>query len=177
MNGTCHIPLFYIRTRRQGEKSSYWCCNFPWNSLINAFLTAPDLLQNLIHFLSVPVNCPRSCPPVLKACVEVIPSCLFVFCGGRINQLKLVFQYVNYTFASKDSPTCTKYALKRTATDNTDKLPKAAQSVQTNFYKDDYLEPSPTFEGASRKAKVVNLLSVSGFNLTKLGSNEPNTLQ
>ena len=79
---------------------------------------------------------------------------------------------------SKDSPTCANYALKRTATDNADKIPKAAQSVQTNFYMDDYLESSPTAEEATKNATdLVKLLSLGGFNLTKFVSNDHNILQ
>ena len=88
-----------------------------------------------------------------------------------------VFQYARHIFGSKDSPTCANYALKRTATDNDDIIPKAAQSVHKNFYMVDYLDSSPTAEGAAQKAKdLVKMLSLGGFKLTKLESNDPKIL-
>ena len=86
--------------------------------------------------------------------------------------------YERQIFGWKDSPTCANYALKRTTTDNSDKFPKATQSVQTNFYMDDYLESSPTAEEGTQKGKdFVELLSLGGFNILKFLSNDPNILQ
>ena len=66
----------------------------------------------------------------------------------------------------------------KTAIDNANKFPKAAQSVTTNYFTDDYLESSPTVEEHTQKAKdLVELLSLGGFNLQKFVSNDPNILQ
>ena len=85
-----------------------------------------------------------------------------------------VFHYVGHSFGSKDSLTCANYALWRTATNNAEDFPNAAQGgVQTNFYMDDYLQSSPTAEEAIKKAKyLTKLLSVGGFM-----SNDPKILQ
>ena len=51
----------------------------------------------------------------------------------------LVFQYTRHVFGAKDSPTCTKFALLKTAVDNETEYPEAALAVQQNFYLDDLL--------------------------------------
>ena len=74
-------------------------------------------------------------------------------------------------FGAKDLPTCANFALRRNATDNEATFPEAALSVKNNFYKDDYLESSPTVEETTWKAQdLVKKLSKGGFTLTKFAS-------
>ena len=104
------------------------------------------------------------------------PSIRFLWREDPSTEFSL-FQYVRHIFVPKDSPTCANYTLKRTATDNADMFPKAAQSVHKNFYMDDYLESSPPAEEAAQKARdLVKMLSKGGFKLTKFISNDPKTL-
>ena len=155
------------------------------HSLINAILTRPDLLQSLIHILFRFRQFPNAVTADIEGMflqVGVIPkdqpSTRFLWREYPSTEVA-VFQYVRHIFGSKDSPNCAKHALKRTATDNPDMSPKAAQSsVHTNFYMDDYLESSPTANAATQKAKdLVKLLSLGRLNLTKFVSNDPNILQ
>ena len=157
---------------------------FHGHSLNNALLTGPELLQSLIHILFRFRQFPKAVSADIEGMflqVGVIPkdqpSIHFLWREDPSTEVA-VFQYVRHIFGSKDSPTCPNYALKRTATDNADKFLKAAQSVQTNFYMDDYLESSPTADEATQKEKdLVKLLSLGGFNLTKFVSNDRYILQ
>ena len=75
-------------------------------------------------------------------------------------------------FGARDSPTCAKYAFRPNATDNETNFPEAVRSVKNNFYKNDYLELSPTVEEAIRKAQdLVKVITKGGFTLTKFASN------
>ena len=87
-----------------------------------------------------------------------------------------VFQYSRHIFGAKDSPTCGNYALRRTAVDNQDRYPDAANAVLNNFYMDDYLGSVKISETALILSRsLVELLKLGGFNLTKLIiSNVPN---
>ena len=152
--------------------------------LNNAFLTGPDKLLSLIHI----VFRFRQYPNAVSADIEEMflqvgvipkdqPSFRFLWREDPSTEV-VVFQYVRHIFGSKDSPTRAKDTLKRTATDNAEDFQNAAQSVQTNFYLDDYLESSPTTGETVQKAKyLTKLLSIGGFKLTKFMSNDPNILQ
>ena len=75
------------------------------------------------------------------------------------------------------SPTCSNYALQRTAQDNKDSFPLEAEVVERNFYMDDLFKSVPSLlETCSLQAGLVNLLSLGGFRLTKWISNDKNLL-
>ncbi|XP_075256623.1 uncharacterized protein LOC142349095 [Convolutriloba macropyga] len=77
----------------------------------------------------------------------------------------------------EDPPTCANFALQKTAKDNIRKLPDAAQAVLDKFYMDDYLDSLETpHEALSRSKKLVELLKLGGFKLTKFISNTPHLL-
>ena len=153
---------------------------FQGQSLDNALLTGPDLLQSLIHILFRFRQNPHAVSADIEGMflqVEVIPedrpSLRFLWREDPASEIA-VYQYVRQIFGSKDSPTCANYALRRTTTDNKATVPKAARSVLSNIYMDDYLESSLTVDEATRKAKdLVTLLSLGGFKLTKFVSNVP----
>ena len=85
-----------------------------------------------------------------------------------------VNQYVRHTFDSKSSPACVNYALQQTARDNRIQFLEAANSVENNFYMDDYLESSPIVNEANKKAQDLDeLLARGSFNLTKVVSIVP----
>ena len=104
-------------------------------SLNNALLTGPDLLQNLIHILirfrqyqyAVSANIDGR---FLQ--VGVIPqdqaSLRFLWREDLAEEIA-VYQYVHRIFRAKDSPTCSKFALKRNATDKGATSPDATLSV------------------------------------------------
>ena len=153
-------------------------------SLNNALLIGPDLLQSFIHI----VFRFRQYPNAVSADIEGMflqvgvdpkdePSLRFLWREDPSTEVA-VFQNVRHIFGLKVSPTCANYALKRTATDNAEDFPTDAQSLQTNFYMDDYLESSPTAEEAIQKAKdLTKLLSIGGFKRTKFMSNDSYILE
>ena len=179
-----HHPVIHPHKPGKVRRVLNGAAKFHGHSLNNALLTGPDLLQSLIHILFRFRQFPKAVSADIEGMflqVGVIPkdqpSIRFLWREDPSTEVA-VFQYVRHIFGSKDSPTCANYALKRTATDNADKFPKAAQSGQTNFYMDDYLESSPTADEATQKAKdLVKMLSLGGFNLTKFVSNDRYILQ
>ena len=179
-----HHPVIHPHKPGKVRRVLNGAAKFHGYSLNSALLTGPDLLQSLIHI----VFRFRQNPNAVSADIEGMflqvgvipkdqPSLRFLWREDPSTEVA-VFQYVRHIFGSKDSPTCANYALKRTATDNAEDFPNVAQSVQTNFYMDDYLESSPTAEEAIQKAKdLTKLLSIGEFKLTKFMSNDSNILQ
>ena len=174
-----HHPVIHPHKPGKVRRVLNGAAKFHGFSLNNAFLTGPDLLQSLIHILFRFRQYPNFVSAKFLQ-VGVIPidqpSSRFLWREDPPTEVS-VFQNVRHFFGSKDSPTCANYALKRTATDNADMFPDAAQSVQKNFYMDDYLESSPTAEEVAQKAKdLVKMLSKGGFKLTEFISNDPKIL-
>ena len=89
-----------------------------------------------------------------------------------------VYQYVRHIFGAKCSPTCSNYALQRTAQDNKDSFRLEAKVVERNFYVDDLFKSVPSLlEACNLQAGLVKLLSLGGFNLTKWISNDKDFLK
>ena len=174
-----HHPVVHPHKPGKVRRVLNGASKFQGQSLNNALLTGPDLLQSLIHILFRFRQHQHAVSADIEGMflqVGVIPkdrpSLRFLWREDPTAEVG-VFQYVRHIFGSKDSPTCANYALRRTATDNQAMFPEAARSVLNNFYMDDYLESSPTVEEATRKAEdLVKLLSFGGFKLTKFVSNE-----
>ena len=150
-------------------------------SLNKSLLTGPDLLQNLIYVLLRF----RQHPYAVSADIEGMflqigvlpsnqPSLRFLWREDSTTNV-VVYQYTRHIFGAKDSPTCANYALQRTARDIAKPYPEAAKAVLENFYMDDYLDSVQSPEKAiNRSKKLVHLLHLGGFKLTKLVSNVPN---
>ena len=175
-----HQPVVHPHKPDKVRRVLNGAAKFQGQSLNNALLTGPDLLQSLTHVLLRF----RQHKYAVSADIEGMflqvgaipkdrPSLRFLWREEPASQIA-VYQYVRHIFGSKDSPTCANYALKRTATDNQTDYPEAAESVHSNFYMDDYLESSPSIEEATKKVKdLVKLLERGGFKLTKFVSNVP----
>ena len=89
-----------------------------------------------------------------------------------------VYQYVRHIFGAKCSPTCSNYALRRTAQDNKDSFRLEAEVVERNFYVDDLFKSVPSLlKACYLQAGLVKLLSLGGFNLTKWISNDKDFLK
>ena len=178
-----HHPVIHPHKPGKVRRVLNGAAKFHGFSLNKVLLTGPDMLQNLIHILFRFRQYPNAVSADIEGMflqVGVIPkdqpSIRFLWREDPSTEVS-VFQYVRHIFGAKDSPTCANYVLKRTATDNADMFPKAAQSVHTNFYMDDYLESSPTAEEAAQKAKdLVKMLLLGGFKLTKFVSNDSKIL-
>lgn len=78
-----------------------------------------------------------------------------------------------HLFGATSSPSCAAFALRRTATDNSDKFEsEVISTVRKNFYVDDLLKSVPTEEGATKLATdLQSLMAIGGFRLTKWLSN------
>ena len=79
------------------------------------------------------------------------------------------YQMVVHLFGAASSPSCSNFALRKTAEDNSQHFPEAVVStVKNNFYVDDCLKALPSDEEASHHASDLrSLLSKGGFRLSK----------
>ena len=84
-----------------------------------------------------------------------------------------VYQFVRHIFGAKCAPTCSNYALLRSAKDNEMEFPIAALAVKRNFYMDDFFKSvKSTDEAMEMRQQLVEMLNLGGFHLTKWISNE-----
>jgi hypothetical protein len=74
-----------------------------------------------------------------------------------------------HLFGATSSPSCSSYALQRTARDNSqDFTDEAVSTIKNNFYVDDCLKSVKTSEQAINLVKeLTDMLSMGGFRLTK----------
>ena len=175
-----HHPVFHPHKPGKVRRVLNGAAKFHGVSLNSKLLTGPDLLQTLIHVLMRF----RQHPYAVSADIEGMflqvgvipedrPSLRFLWREDPATDVA-VYQYVRHIFGSKDSPTCANYALQQTARDNRIQFLEAANSVENNFYMDDYLESIPTVNEATKKAQdLVEMLAKGGFNLTKFVSIVP----
>ena len=84
-----------------------------------------------------------------------------------------------HVFGGTSSPSCSNYALKRTAVDGETKFGKeAAETLQNNFYVDDLLKSVDDEDKAIKLIKEVKAMCASGgFRLTKFLCNSKKVLQ
>ena len=176
-----HHPVLNPNKPGTVRRVLHGAAKFHGASLNNSLITGPDLLQNLIYVL---LRFPQH-PYAVSADIDgmflkvgVVPSDQpsggFLWREDTTTNV-VVYQNRRHIFGAKDSPTCANYALQRTARDNAKFYPEAAKAVLENFYMDDYLDSVETPEKAIiRSNKMVNLLHLDGFKLTKFVSNVPN---
>ena len=173
-----HHPVFHPHKPGKVRRVLNGAAKFHGVSLNRKLLTGPDLLQTLIHVLMRF----RQHPYAVSADIEGMflqvgvipedrPSLRFLWREDPATDVA-VYHNVRHIFGSKDSPTCANYALQQTARHNRIQFLEAANSVENNFYLDDYLQSSPTVNEATKKAQdLVEMLAKGGFNLTKFVSN------
>ena len=79
-----------------------------------------------------------------------------------------IYEHQRHVFGANSSPTCANYALKQVVIDNEDEFPIAAETIQNNFYMDDFIKSVETPEEAINVfRKLQPLLSKHGFELKK----------
>ena len=137
-----HHPVVHPHKPGKVRRVLNGAAKFQGQSLNNALLTGPDLLQSLFHILFRFRQYPHAVSADIEGMflqVGVIPedrpSHRFLWREDPASEIA-VYQYIRHIFGSKDSPTCANYALRRTATDNKATFPEAARSVLSNFYMD-----------------------------------------
>ncbi|KAK3704537.1 hypothetical protein QZH41_006331 [Actinostola sp. cb2023] len=97
---------------------------------------------------------------------------------GELDKRPAEFQMLVHLFGATSSPSCSNFALRRTADDNQSEFdPEVTNTVHRNFYVDDCLKSTCTVEGAKRIASELSkLLRQGGFRLTKWMSNKKEVL-
>ena len=152
-------------------------------SLNDQLSSGPDLLNSLVGILmrfrqeSIAMSADIEAM-FNKVAIAKEKQTVLRFVWRRTPEEKVdVYQYVRHIFGAKCSPTCSNYALRRTARDNKDSFPLEAEVVERNFYMDDLFKSAPSLlEACSLQAGLVNLLSLGGFRLTKWISNDKDLL-
>ena len=82
------------------------------------------------------------------------------------------FAMCTHVFGGVLSASCSNYALKITATDNTDQYGQGAtEVVRSNFYVDDLLRSSDPKTATILVKNIVDMCNIGGFHLTKFISN------
>ena len=84
-----------------------------------------------------------------------------------------------HIFGKTDSPCCSNWILKSTASDNkTEYSARVIEAILDHFYMDDCLDSFPSLEQTiSVIVDVIQFLKTSGFNLTKFVSNNQEILK
>ena len=95
------------------------------------------------------------------------------------NKVIVDHEMTAHVFGGISSPSCSNYALKKTAADNIKKYGEEVSSIlRRNFYVDDMLKSFPSAKIAVDMIyKVKSLCKEGGFNLTKFSSNHIEVLK
>ncbi|XP_071124293.1 uncharacterized protein [Mytilus edulis] len=98
--------------------------------------------------------------------------------NGNLDQKPKIYCMNVHLFGATSSPSCTAYALKRTARDYAQLFDKeVALTVERNFYVDDCLKYVPSEQQAIKLATdLQSMKKMGGFRLTKWLSNRRNIL-
>ena len=105
--------------------------------------------------------------------------CFLWWPNGNLESNLEESQMVVYLFGAASSPSCSNFALRKTAEDNSQHFPEAVVStVKNNSYVSDCLKAVPSVEEASHHASDLrSLLSKGGFRLTKWISTRQRVLE
>ena len=157
---------------------------FQGTSLNDNMIRGPNLLNNL-HGVALRARKHRFavCSDIEKMYHQVLvpeheqDAYRFIYRPPGSDSPPRTLRMKVHVFGSKTSPTTCLYALKRTAEDNQTEHPRAAESVTTSFYVDNYWESFATEVEAVKVAQELKvMLAKGGFNLTKWTSNSRKVL-
>ncbi|XP_030834607.1 uncharacterized protein LOC115921347 [Strongylocentrotus purpuratus] len=97
---------------------------------------------------------------------------------GDITKEPVAYRMLVHLFGATSSPSCSNYALKRTAKDNEGcAKEEVLDAIQKDFYVDDFLKSVSTpQEGIDLAESLRQVLSKGGFKLTKWSSNRREVL-
>ncbi|XP_030843562.1 uncharacterized protein LOC115924830 [Strongylocentrotus purpuratus] len=97
---------------------------------------------------------------------------------GNITKEPVAYRMLVHLFGATSSPSCSNYALKRTAKDNEGcAKEEVLDAIQKDFYVDDFLKSVSTpREGIDLAESLRQVLSKGGFKLTKWSSNRREVL-
>ena len=172
-----HLPHHPVINPHKPEKVRRVCnaaAKYQDVALRDKLLSEPDLLQSLIGI----IFCFRKHQVPLSADIETmflqvaVPSddsrCFQFLWRENPEQRKDVYEFTGHICRAKSSPTCANYTLHQVAKDKAKVKENLVNAVQWNFYMDDFpkLVRTPQ-EAIEIHQKIQNLLSKSGFKLTK----------
>ena len=153
------------KVRRAAAKYKDVCLN-------DKLLAGPDLLQGLIGTIfrfregAIALTADIESMFLQVQVPERDKSCLRFLWRPTVNEPVQIYEYQRHVFGAKCSTTCANLALKRVAIDNEDEFPIAANTIQNNFYMDDFIKSVETPEEAINVFKQLQpLLSKHGFEL------------
>ena len=150
------------------------------HSLNKALLTGPDLLCSLVgllRFRRYKIAVTGDIEAMfMQVAIRTEDQDALRFLWNKDGEEK-IFKYKRLIFGANCSPSCAIYILHRCAEDNKLNNPEAYSAIRNNFYMDDYLQNFKTTETAAiTTTEVKDTLKKSGFKLTKIFCNDPNTV-
>ena len=180
-----HHPVF----NKPGKTRVVFDCaaKYGGTSLNDQLLSGPDLTNSIVGVLTRF----RENPVALAADIECmfhevrVPPAdrdAFRFLwwpNSDLSQDPVDHRMEVHLFGATSSPSCSNFALRKTAQDNKDEFAKdIVKTVKRNFYVDDCLKSVESSERAVDLAvQLSNLLAKGGFRLTKWLCNRPEVLE
>ena len=182
-----YLPHHPVLNPKKPEKVRRVCdaaAKFQGSSLNSQLLSGPDLLNNLVgifmRFREEKVALSGDIEAMFNqvAVPEEDQACLRFLWRQSPDLPTEVYQYVRHIFGAKCAPTCSNYALLRSAEDNEKQFPSAALAVKRNFYMDDFFKSVKSSDEALELQKeLVEMLNEAAFHLTKWISNEKEVIE
>ena len=164
-----YLPHHPVLNPKKPEKVRRVCdaaAKFQGSSLNSQLLSGPDLLNNLVgifmRFREEKVALSGDIEAMFNqvAVPEEDQACLRFLWRQSPDLPTEVYQYVRHIFGAKCAPTCSNYALLRSAEDNEKQFPSAALAVTwTGVVKDsrnDFLSPA-------KYSSLIKLLKVTAY--------------
>ena len=155
-------------------------------SLNSELLQGPDLTNSLIgvllKFRKEPVAVMadiRSMFHQVRVSAKDIDFLRFLWWpNGDVTKSPVEYRMLVHLFGATSSPSCSSFALKRTAEDNKAHFhPEIVATINSNFYVDDCLKSMPSEQDALQLVKnLTNACHLGGFHLTKWVSNSRTVL-
>ena len=182
-----HHPVFH--PQKPGKLRVVFDCSAEYHntSLNKQLLQGPDLTNSLVGVLTRFRQEPIAFISDIEAMfhqVRVQPSdrdaLRFLWWkDGDLNSPPKEYKMNVHLFGSASSPSCSNFALKKTAADNTAHFDdQTIETVQRNFYVDDCLKSVGDEDNAVKlAAELRSLLALGGFNLTKWLSNSRKVIE
>ena len=182
-----HHPV--VHPRKPGKVRVVFDCaaKYQGTCLNDHLMQGPDLTNNLVGVLARF----REEPVAVAADIEAMFHQVWVdpvdcnalrflwWPDADLQQEPKEYQMLVHLFGATSSPTCSNFALQRTASENDQDFDAdIVKTVQRNFYVDDCLKSVDTTDKAVEVArKTRELLARGGFNLTKWISNKKEVIE
>lgn len=182
-----HHPV--VNPNKPGKVRVVFDCaaKYRGTSLNSQLLQGPDFMNNLvgvvIRFRQEHIALAADIEAMfhqVRVSDEDCDSLRFLWWpGGDLTKQPKCYRMEVHLFGATSSPSCTAYALRRTAKDHADSFPKdVISTVKRNFYVDDCLKSLPSVDQAIQLASdIQELMKKGGFRLTKWLSNSKRVVE